>query len=133
MKFGFIGTGNMAGALVRALRKNVAAESVYLSNRTADKARLLADEVGGNVTCNETIARQCQVIFLGVKPNLMQSVLQPLSPILKERTQDFVLVSMASGISMADIQKMAAGNYPVMRIMPNTPAAIGEGLSLIHI
>ena len=99
MKFGFIGTGNMAGALVRALAKQ--SDSIALANRTPTKAETLAAEVGGVVWRNEEVAAQCQYIFLGVKPNLLESVLAPLAPILQTRPQDFVLVSMASGVTIA--------------------------------
>ena len=128
MKFGFIGTGNMAGALVRALAKQ--SDSIALANRTPTKAETLAAEVGGVVWRNEEVAAQCQYIFLGVKPNLLESVLAPLAPILQTRPQDFVLVSMASGVTIAEVQAMAGGPYPVIRIMPNTPAAVGAGMIL---
>ncbi len=128
MKFGFIGTGNMAGALVRALAKQ--SGSIALANRTPAKAETLAAEVGGVVWRNEQVAAQCQYIFLGVKPNLLESVLAPLAPILQTRPQDFVLVSMASGVTIAEVQAMAGGHYPVIRIMPNTPAAVGAGMIL---
>ena len=62
MKFGFIGTGNMAGALVRALAKQ--SGSIALANRTPAKAEALAAEVGGVVWRNEEVAAQCQYIFL---------------------------------------------------------------------
>ena len=130
MKIGFIGTGNMAGALVRALRKTVDADQVLLSNRTRAKAEKLAEEVGAQVCDNELIARECQVIYLGVKPNMMQDLLEGLAPVLQARTQDFVLISMASGVSLDELQAYAGGAYPIIRIMPNTPAAVGAGMIL---
>ena len=123
MKFGFIGTGNMAGALVRALAKQE--RSIALANRTPAKAEALAAETGGVVWTNEEVAAHCQYIFLGVKPNLLESVLAPLAPILQTRPQDFVLVSMASGVTMAEIQAMAGGPYPVIRMMPRPLSARG--------
>lgn len=130
MNIGFIGTGNMAGALVRALRKTVSADQIWLSNRTKSKAETLANEIGGNVCSNLDIAKNCQVIYLGVKPNMMQDLLSSLAPILKQREQDFVLISMASGLSLEELTEYAGGNYPIIRIMPNTPAAVGEGMIL---
>ena len=130
MNYGFIGTGNMAGALVRALRQNVAADQVFLANRTPEKACKLAEEVGATVTTNAEIARNCQVIYLGVKPNMVQELLTGLAPILRERTRDFTLISMASGVSLEELADYAGGAYPIIRIMPNTPAAVGAGMIL---
>lgn len=126
---GFIGTGNMGGALVRAAAKAVAGDEIYLSNRTMEKAERLATELGCKAVTVEEAAK-CGYVFLGVKPQMMGDLLAQIAPILESRQDGFVLVSMAAGITMADIQKMAGGNYPVIRIMPNTPVAVGSGVIL---
>ena len=67
MTVGFIGTGNMGGALARAAAKSVKPEHLVLSNRTACKAAALAEELGASVVADTaTIATQCDYIFLGV-------------------------------------------------------------------
>ena len=53
-----------------------------------------------------------------------------LKPALKDRKKSFVLVSMAAGITIEAVRELAGGAYPVIRIMPNTPAAVGEGVIL---
>ena len=128
--FGFIGTGNMGGALARALRKNVEGWELLLSNRTPEKAQALAAELDCIATTNSQVAARADYIFLGVKPQMMAGLLKELSPILKERQSRFILVTMAAGLTMARIQELAGGAYPVIRIMPNTPASIGEGMIL---
>lgn len=128
--FGFIGTGSMGGALARAAAKTMDPAAIFLSNRTQAKAEALAQELGCQTASNETVAAQCGYIFLGVKPQMMADVLASLSPVLAARRDGFVLVTMAAGLSMADIQSMAGGAYPVIRIMPNTPVAVGSGLIL---
>lgn len=128
MTYGFIGTGNMAGALVRAAVKCTAAEDILLSNRTRAKAERLAAELGCRVAENEETARTADMIFLGVKPQMMPQLLSQLAPILRGRKDRFVLVSMAAGLSAAQIRSMAGGNYPVLRIMPNLAASVGEGV-----
>lgn len=128
--FGFLGTGNMGGALARAVRRTVPGDRILLANRTAEKAERLAGELGAKVTDNLTLARQADFLFLGVKPQMMADLLTEIAPVLAERQPGFVLVTMAAGIPMARIQEMAGGAYPVIRIMPNTPAAIGEGMIL---
>ena len=125
---GFIGAGNMGGALAKAAAKAIPADSILLSNRTAAKAQTLADQLGCQVADKEQVAAQCGFLFLGVKPQQMGALLADLSPILAQREDEFVLVTMAAGLTMERIQTMAGGNYPVIRIMPNTPCAVGEGV-----
>ena len=127
--FGFIGTGNMGGALAKAAAKAMPAENIYLANRTAAKAEALAKELSCHAATAQQAA-QCGYIFLGVKPQMMKDLLSELAPILSARQDSFVLVSMAAGLTMADIQSMAGGEYPVIRIMPNTPVAVGGGTVL---
>ena len=131
MTYGFIGTGNMGGALARAAAKSVEhRRDLVFANRSREKAEALANELGANLADNETVARQCDYILLGVKPQLMGEVLGALSPIFKERTTDFVLISMAAGLTVQQLQEMAGGKYPVIRILPNTAVAVGEGVTL---
>ena len=119
---GFIGTGNMGSAIAKAAAKSGLAETILLSNRTPAKAAALAEELpGGALSTNEEIARSAQLIFLGVKPQMMAGV-------LAARQDRFVLVTMAAGLSCGRIQDMAGVDCPVIRIMPNTPAAIGAGV-----
>ena len=130
MKFGFIGCGNMGGAVARAVCKGAGAENVWLANRTPAKAQALADALGCHVCGNRELANQCDFIFLGVKPQMMADLLDDLAPVLERRAEDrpFVLVSMAAGLSMQKIRMMAGSGYPVIRMMPNTPAALGAGM-----
>ena len=140
---GFIGTGNMGRALAGAVAIfNKAAASadgewnILLANRTPAKAEALSREIGGEVTDNRTVAACADYIFLGVKPQMMADMLAEIAPVLKERAEAqtgrnrFVLVTMAAGLSMEKIAALAGGDYPVIRIMPNTPASIGEGVIL---
>ena len=127
---GFIGTGNMGGALARAACKSIPSDQVFLSNRTAEKAKALAEELDCRVADNEAIAESADFIFLGVKPQIMADLLAEIGPVLAKRESRFILVTMAAGLTIARIQELAGGNYPVIRIMPNTPAAIGEGMIL---
>ena len=128
--FGFIGTGNMGGALAKAAASALKPQELFLSDRAMEKAEALAKTLGCAATIPEKIAENCQFIFLGVKPQMMQDLLQSLAPVLQQRKDRFVFISMAAGVSMADIQRMAGDSYPVIRIMPNTPVAVGEGVVL---
>lgn len=128
VKFGFIGTGNMGAALARALRKTVPGHEVVLSNRTAQKAQTLAAELNCRAADNKTVARDAKYIFLGVKPQMMKAMLDGIKETLAARTDRFVLITMAAGITTQSINEMLGAKYPVIRIMPNTPVAIGEGV-----
>lgn len=125
-KIGFIGTGHMGAALARAAAKG--AGELLLANRTPAKAQALAQELGCTACGNEEVAKSCDVIFLGVKPQMMEGLLRDIGPILRQRTDRFVLISMAAGLTARRIQEMAGDAFPVIRIMPNTPVALGEGV-----
>ena len=130
MTYGFIGTGNMGGALARALTKSVEAQSVQLCNRSPEKAKRLAEELGARLTLlPEDVAADCDVVFLGVKPHLLLELLAELRPVLDGRREKPLLVSMAAGVTIAAIEQAVPG-CPVLRIMPNTACAVGAGLTL---
>ena len=129
MTYGFIGTGNMGGALARALVREVSPSDVYLNNRTPAKAEALAAELGARADTAAHIAAACDYIFLGVKPNLIAGVLAQMAPTLAQRTDKPVLVSMAAGVTIAALEQAAPG-CPILRIMPNTACAVGAGLTL---
>lgn len=130
MKFGFIGSGNMGGAMATAVCKAVGSESVYVSNRTKEKAERLAGEINCKAVTNEKICEEADFIFLGVKPQMMEALCKDIKDYLEKRKTRFVLVSMAAGMSIDDIKKLTRMDAPVIRISPNTPVAIGEGIVL---
>ena len=122
MKYGFIGCGNMGGALARALTKTT--QDVIISDPSAF-ARTLAEEMGCDYGSNEAAA-SCDRVFLAVKPHIVEGVLASLRPILKSRKP--LLISMAAGVTIDQIEGWAGTELPVIRIMPNTPAAVGKGM-----
>ncbi len=126
---GFIGTGNMGGALARAAAKN-ADNRVLLFNRTQSKAEALAKEIGAEALALETLVKEADFLFLGVKPQMLPGLAETLAPLLKAREGRFVLVTMAAGTSIEKLLGLLGGEWPVIRIMPNTPASIGQGMIL---
>lgn len=124
MKYGFIGCGNMGGAIARAVSKTT--KDIMLSDRSG-KAKQLANELGIQYGSNELIAAQCDRIFLAVKPHMMKAMLKKISPILKERKP--LLITMAAGLKIEQIAEFADCDLPIIRIMPNTPAMIGKGMT----
>lgn len=122
MKYGFIGCGNMGGALARALAKTT--KDIIISDPST-WAEELAAQLDCEYGCNDQAA-QCDRVFLAVKPNILESVLSGIRPILK--THKPLLISMAAGVSIESIEAFAGTELPVIRIMPNTPAAVGKGM-----
>ena len=125
---GIIGTGAMGGAVAQCIRDAQPKQPLLLSNRTAEKAERLAARLGARVSTNEEIAAECDLIVLAVKPQTMPEALSALAPVLAARTDRFVLVTMAAGLTTDTVQSLAGGAYPVIRMMPNTPIAVGAGI-----
>ena len=130
---GFIGTGNMGGALAQAAVKNVEPKEILLSNKTAQKAERLAQQLGCRAVDNLTAARESKFLFLGVKPQMMAGLLEEIGPVLRQRTDRVILVTIAAGLTMERINEMAGGVFPVIRLMPNTPVAVGEGMTAMAV
>lgn len=128
-RLGFIGTGNMGGALVRAACKTEnMGKDVIVFNRTAARAEALAAECGCHVAPDaQTVAREAEFVVLGVKPAQVPALIGEIAPALAAHA--CVLVSMAAGVSLSRLAALSP--VPVMRIMPNTPAASGAGLTLV--
>ena len=129
-QMGFIGTGNMGSAMAQAAAKVLPPAELLLANRTRAKAERRAERIGGVVGDDEQTARESRYILLGVKPQMMERVLHSIAPVLRQRRDRFLLVTMAAGLTMERICELAGGEYPVIRIMPNTPCAIGAGTVL---
>ena len=125
-KIGFIGTGNMGSAIAAAVAGQ--GRELLLANRTPAKAQALAEKLGARVVKNPEAAGESDLLFLGVKPQMMADMLADIAPVLRSRETPFVLVTMAAGLTCESIREMVGGDYPVIRIMPNTPAAIGAGV-----
>ncbi len=128
IKFGFIGCGNMGGSLATAVSKSVGSENVYLSDKNAATLDILSHKLNCNVSNSLEIAEKCKFIFLGVKPQVMDTALGKIKDTLNSRNDRFVLVSMAAGVKIKDICNILGKNYPIIRIMPNTPVSVGEGM-----
>ena len=125
----FIGTGNMGAPLVRAACAALGPEQVVVANRTRAKADQLAAELGcGAAEDNRSAAAQAEVVFLCVKPQMLRGVAEELAPALGAGQ---TVVSIAAGLTLGTIRGWlagAAGAPALVRVMPNTPAAIGRGM-----
>lgn len=122
--FGFIGTGNMGGALAKAAAKST--KNILLADHFAEKAEALAQQLGCDCADNIAVVRSCRYVFLGVKPQMMADMLTSVRDALCCR-DDIILVTMAAGLRIATIRELAGHDFKTIRIMPNTPVEVGEG------
>ena len=119
--FSFIGTGSMGSALAAAASRSLLPEDMLLSNRTRAKAEDLAERLGCAVGTVPEAAALARYVFLGVKPQMMAGLFADIGTVLSRRTDRF---------TMERVAELAGRKYPIIRIMPNTPCAIGEGVVL---
>lgn len=129
-KIGFIGCGNMGGALAIAAANSVGGSNIYVYDVELQKAKEFAEKNNVRVATAEEIALECDFVFLGVKPQVLRSLCDDLANIFKARKERFVIVSMAAGVNLHDLKDMCDGKYPIIRIMPNIPASVGAGMIL---
>ena len=134
-KTGFIGAGNMGGALIIAACKTIGPEHVIITDYDLGKARELAAQTGCQVAeSNNEVVRSSEYTFLAVKPNVMRSVAAGIADTLNaeiEKGIKHVIVTIAAGITIATIKECIGNKAPVIRIMPNTPVAVGQGMILL--
>lgn len=133
MKLGFIGVGNMGGAIIKgAIKKNVIdPKDVLIYDKDVQKAQSLAKELGVSVAEDNTeIATFSDCIFLAVKPTFIQGVIDEIKPWLQGKC----LISMAAGWTF-DMLKTACNPFEdhaaILRIMPNTSISIGQGTTIL--
>ena len=127
MKIGFIGTGNMGAALARAVAKKKGDNKIFLADFDRQKAQDLAEEINAVVSDNVSLILECDLVFLGVKPQVLDELMREIRPVVAKREKEIVLCSMAAGISLATLEA-GLGEVALIRIMPNMPVAVGEGV-----
>jgi pyrroline-5-carboxylate reductase len=129
-RWGFIGSGKMATALIQGMIRAGAAQpaAITISDPIEAARKQLAAETGVRAANdNLTVAKSSNVIVLAVKPQSMASVLEELLPAI---TTDHLIISIAAGISLTSLATgLGPESHRIVRVMPNTPALLGEGAS----
>lgn len=126
---GFIGFGNMAGAIVQGIidKKVVNPEEIIVSRRDMDKLSSAKEKFGIAVTTdNKEVAKKADVIVLAVKPQMLPQVIGEIKETI---TEDTLIISIAAGKSIDWICTEFGKDLKIIRCMPNTPALVGEGCS----
>lgn len=134
-KYGLIGIGNMGSALARAVSKKCSQSEIALANKTTVKAKALSDEIGGTVTDNLSLCENSENILLCVKPQTLKNLMPTLKNALLDNAcrtgKKPVIITPAAGITTDTLLSLTGlSEWPVVRIMPNTPVSIGEGVIL---
>lgn len=122
-RLGFIGLGNMGGAIARGLVSGGTFE-LHGFDPSADMCRKSADIMTIHPSAMELV-KNSDYVLLAVKPQLMRPVLADLVPALGPET---CLVSIAAGVTLAQLADWSGNACPVVRVMPNTPAMVGKGV-----
>lgn len=131
MKIGFIGTGNMGTAIIKGCiaKDHSFASRIFASDIDFDKTKAMAEALGINACkTNEEVVKNSDIIILSVKPNIYDRVLSEIKTFVSGK---HIIVSIAPGISIGNIEKFFTDPVKVIRTMPNTPAMVNEGMTAV--
>ncbi|KAK8939525.1 hypothetical protein KSP40_PGU015145 [Platanthera guangdongensis] len=128
-KLGFIGAGNMAESIARGVAKSgvLPATAIRTSHYRAERRSVFQSFGFQILESSGQVVADSDIVILSVKPQIARKVLLELKPFF---TDDKLLVSIAAGIKMRDLQEWS-GQHRIIRVMPNTPAAVGEAASVM--
>ena len=130
-KIGFIGAGNMAGAIIGGIIKSnlVESQNVIASAKTMTNLNKLKDEYNINVTLDaREVVKNSDIVFMAVKPNIFDGVLESVKDLIGDEK---IVVSIAAGKSISSIENIIGDDKKIIRTMPNTPALVNEGMSAL--
>lgn len=133
MKMGFIGSGNMGGAIIGGIVNGKIANpsDIIVSDKNEAALVKINSEYGVNTTTdNKTVAKEADVLFLCVKPQFLYLVIDEIKDSISENT---VIVSIVAGQSIEAITSAFGKKIKLIRVMPNTPALVGEGMAALTI
>lgn len=128
LSIGFIGTGRIAQALISGLSRDPQV-SISGYDKIPDSLHSVSLQYGVNAEESvESLARDVEIVVIAVKPYQVAEVLAELKPALRAR---HLIVSVAAGISTGFIESNCSEGARVVRVMPNTPAFVGEGMTAL--
>ena len=129
MKVGIIGSGNMASALAKGFLKSgsVKAENLYISDASVECLAKWADFGVSTTTDNVAVCNASDVVIYAVKPNILPLVMKETADAVKEK----LVVSIAAGVTLDTLQKSLGEDVRIIRAMPNTPAQVNCGMTVL--
>ncbi|MBO5454536.1 MAG: pyrroline-5-carboxylate reductase [Clostridia bacterium] len=126
-KIGFIGAGNMGGCLITAATQTTMSKDICVFDKDAEKANYYSENYDV-VSASLDEVLEAQIIVMGVKPQVYQILIDSIKDKICNREDDFLVVSMAAGVSMDSICEMFGKRIPLIRIMPNMACDTNEGV-----
>ena len=131
-KITFIGGGNMARSLIGGLvATGMSNKHISVSEPKARLREKLTKDFGVNVLEeNASAVMGANVIVIAVKPQILQEVVTPLGSLVAKARP--LLISVAAGVTCSSIERWIGGDPALIRVMPNTPALIGAGISALY-
>ena len=129
MKIGFIGCGNMASAMISGMLKKglYKKDEIIVSNLTEEGSKRSREKLGVVTTLdNHEVVKNTKLVFLAVKPQFYEEV---LNEVKGELTPEHTVVGIAPGKTLAWLEEKCGQPLKVVRMMPNTPAQVGEGMT----
>lgn len=135
-KIGFVGCGNMGKAMLSGILKAklVKPEEVIISCHTEKSAEEIAFNFGvKTVLDNCEVSKQAEIVFLAVKPNKFNEVMPEIKSGLENNpdAKNTLVISIAAGKTLSYLESNLAEGQKIIRVMPNTPALVGEGMSAL--
>lgn len=124
MKVSIIGCGHMGSAIAKALLKN---NDVKVTASNLFKPTIKTGESFKWVTDNKIAAANAGVILIAVRPNVVEAALKEIRLALQK---DQIIISIAAGVPLKKLQKWSGGHKKIVRVMPNLPAQVGQGMSI---
>ncbi len=128
MKLGFIGCGNMGGAMMKGIISSgqVSGDDIMTSDKSEAALKIKKDELGVlTTTDNVEVAKFADVLFLSVKPQFYESV---ISEIKDAVDANMIIVTIAPGKTLEWLAEQFGKDLKIIRTMPNTPAMVSEGM-----
>ncbi|MBK4775864.1 pyrroline-5-carboxylate reductase [Candidatus Pantoea edessiphila] len=130
-KVGFIGIGNIAIAVISGLLKSecISTSKIWIHDHKSTTNKIISAKY--NINCTDTdvcLAQKVDILFLTLKPNTLLKVLKNISHHIKQNT---ILISVAAGITINQIEQIIGNNKKIIRAMPNINSSIGEGMTSI--
>ena len=130
-KIGFIGCGNMGKAILTGILSSneIERNNIYVATKSEESRKNIENEFKVNTTLNvNEVAKASDILFLAVKPNIFKDISLDIKDNI---SNDTIVISIAAGVSIEDMETWIGDNHKIVRTMPNTPALVGEAISAI--
>ncbi|MDO5479752.1 MAG: pyrroline-5-carboxylate reductase [Clostridia bacterium] len=129
MKIGFIGAGNMGSAIIGGIVEKIKNAEIIVSDNSESARKAICQKFGAvEAKTNKDAANSSEILFLAVKPNVLDAVISEIKDFVSAET---LIISIVAGKSIEYMENAFGKDIKLIRVMPNTPALVGEGMSAL--